>query len=123
MAEVTRVNPATLELGVEFGSAPLSYMDIDFGADISGKLGPTSAVKTVLEAIANAGFNIVILGPSHSSDNNISIAIEGNYPTHEYDGTNSETLAVHLEDVIQALGTVDGVALGSATVTAKTFVL
>ena len=49
--------------------------------------------------------------------------VEGEYGSDKYDGTNSESLAAHLEDVIIALGTVDSIDLTSATVTAKTFVL
>jgi hypothetical protein len=123
MAGVTKVNPATYGTGVEFLTKKLTYLDIDFNGDISGKLGPNSTVKQVFDAIMNAGVNIVIIGPTHSTDNNISIAVEGEYGTDTYDGTNSETLAAHLEDVVQALGTVDSIALASATVTAKTFVL
>ena len=62
-------------------------------------------------------------GPLHTTNNNMSIAVEGDFGEDTYDGTNSETLAAHLEDVVQALGTVDGIGLGSATVTAKTYVL
>jgi len=53
----------------------------------------------------------------------MSIAVEGDFGTDTYDGTNAETLAAHLEDVVQALGTVDSINLGSASVTAKTYVL
>ena len=52
---------------------------------------------------------------------NMSIMVEGEYGSDKYDGTNSESLAAHLEDVIIALGTVDSINLASATVTAKTF--
>jgi hypothetical protein len=47
------------------------------------------------------------------------VLVEGEYGTDTYDGTNSETFAVHLEDVVQALGTVNSVNLGSATVVVK----
>jgi hypothetical protein len=49
--------------------------------------------------------------------------IEGDYGTDTYDGTNSETLAAHLEDVVQALGTVDGIDLATAGIVAKAFAL
>ena len=53
----------------------------------------------------------------------MSFMLEGEYGADTYDGSNSETVAAHLEDVIIALGTVDGINLASATVAAKTFVL
>jgi hypothetical protein len=47
------------------------------------------------------------------------VLVEGEFGTDTYDGTNSETFAVHLEDVVQALGTVNSVSLASATVVVK----
>lgn len=123
MASVTRTVPASFGLSTNFLGKTLAHLDIDFGADVSGKLGPTSAVASAMDAIQGAGFNIVIIGALHSADNNLSVCVEGDYGTDTYDGSNSETLAVHLEDVVQALGTVDSVNLASATVTAKTYVL
>lgn len=123
MASVTRSVPASFGLSTNFLGKTLAHLDIDFGADVSGKLGPASAVAATMDAIQGAGFNLVIIGPLHSADNNVSICVEGDFGTDTYDGSNSETLAVHLEDVVQALGTVDGVNLASASVTAKTYVL
>ena len=123
MASVTRVHPETFGTEVEFLGKKLTYLDIDFGAAVNAKLGPESAVAGAMNLIQNAGVNIVIIGPLHSTNNNVSIAVEGEYGSDTYDGTNSETLAAHLEDVVQAGGTIDGVNLASATVTAKTFVL
>jgi len=123
MAGITKVNPATFGTDVNFLGKTLTHLDIAFGAAVNTKLGPLSAVAKTFEAIAGAGMNVVIIGPLHNTNANISIAVEGEYGTDTYDGTNSETLAAHLEDVVQALGTVDSINLGSATVTAKTFVL
>ena len=100
----------------------VALLDIDFGADVSTKVGPASAIQTVLESIQTQ-FNILGHGALHSTGQNLSMMIEGEYGADKYDGTNSEALAAHLEDVIIALGTVDGVNLALATVTAKTFVL
>jgi len=123
MASVTRVAPTSYGLSTNFLGKTLAHLDIDFGADVSGKLGPTSAVASAMDAIQGAGFNIVIIGPLHSADNNISVCVEGDFGTDTYDGSNSETLAAHLEDVLIDLGIVDGVNFASATVTAKTYVL
>ena len=49
--------------------------------------------------------------------------IEGEYGTDTYDGSNSESIAAHLEDVVQALGTVDGINLGGTSIAAKAFAL
>ena len=122
MATVTRVNPAAEAVDFNNTGRNLVHRDIDFNGAVDGKLGPNSTVKAVLEAISQIT-NIVLTGPLHTTNNNMSIAVEGDFGTDTYDGTNSETLAAHLEDVVVALGTVDGIALGSATVTAKTYVL
>ncbi len=126
MASVTRAAPATFGTDVNFLGKTLVHLDIDWGVDAVGppsKLGPASAVAAIMDRIQGAGFNIVIIGPLHSTNNNVSICVEGDFGTDTYDGTNSETLAVHLEDVVQAGGTVDGVNLATVTVTAKTYVL
>jgi hypothetical protein len=52
-----------------------------------------------------------------------ALMIEGEYGTDTYDGSNSETLAAHIEDVVTALGTVDSIVTGSITVAAKAFAL
>ena len=100
----------------------VALLDIDFGADVSTKVGPASAIQTVLESIQTQ-FHILGHGALHSTGQNMSMMIEGEYGADKYDGTNSEALAAHLEDVIIALGTVDAIDLTAATVTAKTFVL
>lgn len=123
MASIDRTNPATFGTDVNFMGKTLTHVDIAFGAAVNAKLGPTSAVAKTFEALAGAGVNVVIIGPLHNTNANISIAVEGEFGTDTYDGTNSETIAAHLEDVVQALGTVDGVNLAAATVTAKTYVL
>jgi len=77
----------------------------------------------MLNAIAQ---NVTIVGHSALRTNGsgdgrmFDVLVEGEFGTDTYDGTNSETLAAHLEDVIQGLGTVNSVNLGSATVTAAT---
>jgi len=123
MASITRTNPADFGKEVKLLGKNHNQLKIEFGAGVNAKVGPTSAVAKTFEAIAGAGVNVVIIGPLHSTNNNVSIAVEGEFGTDTYDGSNSETIAAHLEDVVQALGTVDGVNLASATVTAKTYVL
>ena len=122
MATVTRVNPASEAVDFNNTGRNLVHMDIAFAAAVNAKLGPNSAVKATLEAISQIT-NIVLAGPLHNTNANMSIAVEGDFGEDTYDGSNAETLAVHLEDVVKALGTVDGIGLGSATVTAKTYVL
>ena len=104
------------------GLTPM-FVEIGFGAAVNAKTGPTSTIQTVLHAVMNE--NVTILGNSALYDTNQSMAlmIQDSKGTDTWDGSNSETFAAHLEDVIQALGTVDGVNLAGASVTAKTFVL
>ena len=70
-----------------------------------------------------AGFNILGYGALTDTNTVSAMMIEGEYGSDTYDGSNSETLAAHLEDVIIGLGTVDGIILASATVAAKAFAL
>ena len=119
----TKVNPVWVdEVRFVLGLTPM-FVEIGFGAAVNAKTGPTSTIQTVLHAVMNE--NVTILGNSALYDTNQSMAlmIQDSKGTDTWDGSNSETFAAHLEDVIQALGTVDGVNLAGASVTAKTFVL
>ena len=120
---LSQANPNRVDEEKFFIGKEISFIDVDFGAAVNGSLGPAGAVEAVFEAIQSEGFNILGHGPLHSTNANMSLMLEGEYGTDTYDGSNSETVAAHLEDVIIALGTVDSINLASATVAAKTFVL
>jgi hypothetical protein len=108
----------------------LQFFQIDFGADVSAMLdadttnaNPRSPVAVALEAIAQVA-SIEVIGTIDNTGGTgqglrIAVAaIGGAYGTDTYDGTNSETFAAHLEDLVQAAGTHQGVNLASATVAA-----
>jgi hypothetical protein len=108
----------------------LQFFQIDFGADVSAMLdadttnaNPRSPVAVALEAIAQVA-SIEIIGTVDATGGTgqglrIAVAaIGGAYGTDTYDGTNSETFAEHLEDLVKAAGTHQGVNLASATVVA-----
>jgi|MDTE01.3.fsa_nt_gb hypothetical protein len=122
---LSQSNPIRVDEEKFFIGKNVTLVDVDFGAAVNGSLGPAGAVEAVFEAIQGEGVNILGHGPLHSTNANMSLMIEGEYGSDTYDGSNSESLAAHLEDVIKALGTVDGINLGAAgsSVTAKTFVL
>jgi hypothetical protein len=104
-----------------FNGLPLAGIQVDFGADVSAKLAVGSAVDATLKAIGNEGLTPVAIGTVDNvggTGQGLKVLFEGEHGTDTYDGTNSETLAAHLEDVVIALGTVDGINLASATVAA-----
>ena len=99
----------------------LAGIQIDFGADCSAKLAVGSAVDATLKAIMNEGLTPLAIGTvdnTGGTGQGLKVLFEGEHGTDTYDGSNSETLAAHLEDVVQALGTVDGVDLSGAGITA-----
>ena len=103
------------------GGKVLAGIQIDFGADCSAKLAVGSAVDATMKAIQNEGLTPLAIGTvdnTGGTGQGLKILFEGEHGTDTYDGSNSETLAAHLEDVVQALGTVDGVNLASAAITA-----
>ena len=103
------------------GGKVIAGIQIDFGADVSAKLAVGSAVDATLKAIANEGLTAFAIGTVDAvggTGQGLKVLFEGEHGTDTYDGSSSETLAAHLEDVIIALGTVDGINLASATVTA-----
>ena len=106
----------------------LAAFDIDFavnGTDFSAtELGANGAVKEVLATIATmatiVGYSALRADSGANAGQIITVLVEGDFGTDTYDGTNSETFAAHLEDLIQAKTSVGAgsVNLSSATVTA-----
>lgn len=117
----------TLDKGLNTLGKTLAAFDIDFavnGTDFGAtEMGPTGAVKEVVEAIKSMG-TIVGMSETRTDGANdgqiITVLIEGDFGTDGYDGTNEETFAAHLEDLIQAKTSVGvgSVNLSSATVAA-----
>jgi|688.fasta_scaffold429736_4 hypothetical protein len=101
----------------------LQFFTLTFQSAIHEKLGATAAgvrspVVAALDAIAQV-CSIEIVGEPQNSNTEISIgiaAIGGNFGTDFWDGTNSETFAAHLEDLVQA----SGLATGSLQTVANT---
>ena len=112
----------------------LQFFNIDFGANVTTLLdvdttnaNPRSPVAVALEAIAQVA-SIEVIGTLQADGSSNAgqllrigvAAVGGAFGTERYDGTNSETFDAHLEDLVQAAGTHQGVNLASATVTAFT---
>lgn len=108
----------------------LQLFQITFPSTVAAKLdadttdaNPRSPVAVALEAIAQVA-TIELIGTVDATGGagrglRIAVAaIGGAYGTDTYDGTNSDTFAEHLEDLVQAAGTHQGVNLASATVVA-----
>lgn len=109
----------------------LQFFNIDFGADMTALLdadttnaNPRSPVAVALEAIAQV-VSIEVIGTVQNNGNGAGhdlrigiAAIGGAYGTDTYDGTNPESLAAHLEDLVQAAGTHQGLAMSGVLVTA-----
>lgn len=90
----------------------------------STELGADGAVKEVLSAIATmatiVGYSVLRADGDANVGQVMTVLIEGDFGTDKYDGTNADTFAEHLEDLIQAKTAVGAgpVNLSSATVTA-----
>ena len=119
----TKVNPVYVDEEKFFIGLKPTFFEVGFGAAVDAKTGPSSTIQTVIHAILNENLSILGMSALYDTNQTIAFMVDGEKGTDTYDGTNSETLAAHLEDVIQALGTVDGVNLAGASCTAKTFVL
>lgn len=124
MATLTKKNEA-VQLPLFKNGVSLQFFEITFPSDVSTKLGATTAgarspVAVALEAVAQVA-SIELVGALTTGGTVLPVAVAalgGNFGTATWDGTNSETFAVHLEDLIQAAGTHQSVNLGSATVAA-----
>jgi len=108
----------------------LQFFTVTFPSDCSALLDATTAgvrspVVVALEAIQSV-CSVEVMGALGNTGTTLPLAVAalgGNFGTDFWDGAVSETFAAHLEDLVQAAGTYQGVALASATVAAgATFV-
>jgi len=100
---------------------PLAGIQVDFAVDVSAKLAVGGAVDVFLKAVGNEGLTPVAIGTVDAvggAGQGLKVLFEGEHGSDKYDGTNSETLAAHLEDVVQALTDVDGVTWSAVAVAA-----
>ena len=103
----------------------LQFFTLTFPSAINAKLGATAAgvrspVVAALDAIAQV-CSIEIIGSPQNSNTEVSIgvvALGGNFGTDYWDGSNLETFAAHLEDLVQATGSYQSVDNASTTVVA-----
>lgn len=124
MAEQIKKNEAVAL--PHFKNGPnLQFFTITFPSTVASKLGATAAgvrspVVAALNAIAQV-CSIEIIGSLKNSGTELTVgvvALGGNFGSEKYDGTNTETFAEHLEDLVQASGNLQSVNNASSTVTA-----
>jgi hypothetical protein len=104
-----------------FNGLTLAGIQVDFAVDVSAKLAVGGALDVFLKAVGNEGLTPTAIGTVDAvggAGQGLKVLFEGEHGSDKYDGTNSETLAAHLEDVVQALTDVDGVTWSAVTVAA-----
>ena len=117
MAEITRVHPAstpTFPVSMGGSTETITYLEVDYLSAVNGKTGPASTLQAVYKAIGVFG-TICYLGPLFDSNTRQIIGIEGIVGDDE-DVADFAAMTV-IQTAVRALGTVDSINLGSATVT------
>ena len=109
MATFTRVNPVATTTNYEVVGRDINFFTVDYINAVNGSAGPEGAQQAVLKTIMTQ-HTIIAAGPLLDSNTQQTFAIEG--PLYTPNGGDT------LQAAIRALGTVDGVDLSSATVTA-----
>jgi hypothetical protein len=114
MASFTRVNPAATTLNVEQIGPDISFFTVDYGSTgVAASNGPDGVQQAVLQAIQTL-HTIILTGPI-ATDREQTFGIQGPLFTPQGGTT--------LQAAIRALGTIESVTLGSATVTATKLVI
>lgn len=124
MATLVKKNEA-VSLPLFKNGVSLQFFTITFPSAVNAKLAATTAgvrspVVAALEAIQSV-CSIEVVGTLQNSNTELGIgvaALGGDFGTDKWDGSNSETFAAHLEDLVQAAGNHQSVNLASATVAA-----
>lgn len=117
---VTKVNPVFDNTNARsfLGKTISEFTITTTGANVSASTAPNEAIDAILKTV---GLSVTVVAHSTFTDASPSVAtvmIEGEFPADTYDGANSETFAAHLEDTLQALGTVDALDLSATAVAA-----
>ena len=131
MATQTKVNPELANTARSFLGKTLDMYTVDFAVNAtnfgSTEMGPNECVQIALRTISTMATIVAHSALRADGGGNagqlIDVYIEGDFGTDTYDGTNSETMAAHLEDLVQGLGATVGansIDLTSATVTRGT---
>jgi len=116
MATFARTNPVATTLNYEVVGKEISFFTVDYINAVNGSAGPEGAQAAVLKVIMQQ-HTIIAAGPLGNSNTEQTFAIEG--PLYTPQGGTAATGGDTLQARIQDLGTVDGIDLSSATVTAK----
>lgn len=132
MATLTKKNETVVAPFFKNG-VTLQFFVLTFESTVAAKLdtdtshaNPRSPVAVALEAIQQACSIEVIgsvqnLGTGAGRDLRFAVAaLGGNFGTDTWDGTTSESFAAHLEDLVIAAGSHQGVDLANSTVSAVT---
>lgn len=129
MAGITKIHPVINDArGRSFLGKTIMGFTVDIAVNATdmtdANMGPGGVFQAILQTVGTmatiVGHSAVRADAGANAGQVFDVYVEGEFGSDKYDGSNSETLAVHLEDLVQGLGTVNSVNLGSATVTAVT---
>jgi len=104
MPSVSKAHPTAASTNVEMMGADMSFFTVDY-VNANASTGPDGAQAAAHTVISNTN-TIVAIGPMLDTNSQQTFAVEGTLD------------AATMQAAIRALGTVDGVNLGSSTVTA-----
>ena len=104
MPSVSKAHPTAASTNVEMMGADMSFFTVDY-VNTNASTGPDGAQAAAHTVISNTN-TIVAIGPMLDSNTQQTFAVEGTLD------------AATMQAAVRALGTVDGVNLGSSTVTA-----
>ena len=104
MPSVSKAHPTAASTNVEMMGADMSFFTVDY-VNANASTGPDGAQAAAHTVISNTN-TIVAIGPMLDTNSQQTFAVEGTLD------------AATMQAAIRALGTVDGVNLGSSAVTA-----
>jgi hypothetical protein len=107
MPTVEKVNPILRNEARSFNGKTVQQYQVDFVADASGELEPGEAVEAVLRAFAERA-TVIMHSALTDGNTQMTVFVEGEFPTDTYDGENSESFGTYIQSEIVALGATYG---------------
>ena len=117
---VTKINPVyDIVVPRSFNGKTVSEFTVTFAATVAASTGPGGVLDKVIQTMGLL-MTPVMVSELQTTGTVLVFFVEGEFPDDDYLGAGVVAIEAALEDMIQALGTVDSIDISAATVTAGT---
>lgn len=114
---VTKINPVyePAQARAFLGKTISTFLVTTTGVNVFASTGPGEAIDAILKTISQHATVAAVSAITNASPSVFTVWLEGEFPNDTYGGLAAADFDDYMEDQIQALGTVDALALATTT--------